>query len=408
MPQYRAVNFSPELAQRTSSTDVRGRRLDVIDLGRGAIMALMALDHTRTYLTKVAYAPTDLARTYPALFFTRWTSQYCTPLFLFLAGIGAAFMAQKRRPAEAAWMLVTRGLVCVALEMTAVRWGWYFNVDYRHTSPQILWAIGVSMIALAPLVWLPSRVVGALGVAVVALHNGFGPLVAAAFPESGVWALLYERGRTFTIAPDTVFVVNFPPLPLFGLMAAGYGFADVLHWPEAARRRTCIALGATLSFAFVALRTWNVYGDPARWAPQADLAHSVMSFFSLTKQPLSLLMALATVGPALVWMGVVHPERALWRPLVVFGRVPMFFYLVHVPLIHATAVALALMQRGEAAWLFTSPYDRPSTFVWPESWGFALPGVYLWTVLVLVVLYPACRWYADLKQRSRSRVLSYI
>ena len=153
------MTIAPASAAQPSS---RISRLDLVDLGRGAIMALMALDHTRTYLTNVPYAPTDLTRTFPALFFTRWTSQYCTPLFLFLAGIGAAFAASRRTPSETARWLVTRGLVLIALEMTAVRWGWYFNVDYAHTSPQILWAIGVSMILLAPLVWLPAPAIGAM------------------------------------------------------------------------------------------------------------------------------------------------------------------------------------------------------------------------------------------------------
>lgn len=370
-------------------------------------MALMALDHTRTYLTNVSYAPNDLARTFPALFFTRWTSQYCTPLFLFLAGIGAAFAATRRAPQAMARWLVTRGFVLIALEMTAVRWGWYFNLDYAHTSPQILWAIGVSMILMAPLMWLSAPIIGMIGVAVMVLHNAVGPLVPTGDGAPWLWALLYERGHAFTIG-GRVFLVNFPPLPLFGLMAAGYGFAAVLRQPDPTRRSTLVRAGAALSVMFVLLRTFNVYGEHTLWAPQADVAHSVMSYFSLTKQPLSLLMALATVGPALVWLGIVDAGRAIWRPLVVIGRVPLFFYLVHVPLIHAVAVALSLWQYGDATWLFTSPYDRPAGFVLPVDWGFGLPGVYLWTVVILVALYPACRWYAALKARTRSAALSYL
>jgi uncharacterized membrane protein len=379
-----------------------------VDLGRGAIMALMALDHTRTFLTEVPFSPTDLARTYPALFFTRWTSQYCTPLFLFLAGVGAFLMTRRRTAAEAAWLLLSRGVVLVALEMTVVRWGWYFNFDYRHTSPQILWAIGVSMIGLAPLVWLPARVVGGIGIGVVALHNLFGPMLSAASGGHWVWALLYERGRAITLAPDVVFAVNFPPLPLFGLMAAGYGFGEILGWSAVERRRGMVGLGAMLTGAFVVLRTFNLYGDPAPWAPQQDTAHSVMSFFLLTKHPLSLLMTLATVGPALIWLAVVRPDRPLWRALVTIGRVPMFFYLVHVPVIHAIALGLSLAWYGDAAWLLTSPFDRPPAAALPAGWGVGLPGVYVWTLVVLALLYPACRWYGDLKARTHSRALRYI
>ena len=387
---------------------IRTSRIDLVDLGRGAIMALMALDHTRTFLTDVPFQPTDLARTYPALFFTRWTSQYCTPLFLFLAGVGAFLMTRRRTRREAAWLLATRGLVLIALEMTAVRWGWYFNVDYRHTSPQILWAIGVSMIGLAPLVWLSSRVIGGIGIGVIALHNLLGPMLSAASGGHWLWALLYERGRALTIAPDVVFVVNFPPLPLFGLMAAGYGFGEILGWSAPERRRAMVRLGAALTAAFVALRTFNVYGDPVPWAPQSDVAHSVMSFFLLTKHPLSLLMTLATVGPALIWLGVVRADRPVWRGLVTIGRVPMFFYLVHVPVIHAIALGLSVARYGDATWLLTSPFDRPASTALPAGWGFGLPGVYVWTIAVLALLYPACRWYGDLKSRTRSRALSYL
>jgi uncharacterized membrane protein len=138
-------------------------RIDVVDLGRGAVMALMALDHTRTFFTDVTYNPSDLERTFPALFFTRWISHFCTPLFLFLAGSGAYFMSRKRERGTVAWFLVTRGIALLVLELTVVRWGWYFNLDYRHTSLQILWSIGVSMMALAPLLVLPTRLVGAIG-----------------------------------------------------------------------------------------------------------------------------------------------------------------------------------------------------------------------------------------------------
>ncbi len=317
-------------------------------------------------------------------------------------------MTRRRTPRQAAWLLATRGLVLIALEMTAVRWGWYFNFDYRHTSPQILWAIGVSMVGLAPLVWLPSRVVGGIGIAVVVLHNLFGPMLSAASGGHWLWALLYERGRELTIAADVVFVVNFPPLPLFGLMAAGYGFGEILGWSAPARRRAMVRLGAALTAAFVVLRTFNVYGDPLLWAPQQDVAHSVMSFFLLTKHPLSLLMTLATVGPALIWLGVVRADRPVWRGLVTIGRVPMFFYLVHVPVIHAIALGLSLARYGDATWLLTSPFDRPAAAALPAGWGFGLPGVYLWTMAVLALLYPACRWYGDLKSRTRSRALSYL
>ncbi len=383
-------------------------RVDAVDLGRGAVMAIMALDHTRTFFTNASYNPSDLTRTFPALFFTRWSSHFCTPLFLFLAGSGAYFMTTRRRGRNAAWFLVTRGIVLVGLELTVVRWGWYFNVDYRHTSLQILWAIGVAMMGLAPLVFLPSRWVGAIGFAIVALHNLAGASIGAAAGDSWVWALLYERGRELTVAPGVVLAINFPALPLFGVMAMGYAFGEILRWPDADRRRACLAVGAGFLLTFLVLRSFGVYGDPLRWAPQRDSVTSIMSFLSLTKHPLSLLMTLATLGPALLWLGVVRADRPIWRPLVLIGRVPMAFYLVHVPLIHAFAAAYSLAVHGSAEWLLTSPFEGRVTERVPADWGFGLPGVYAWWVLVMGILYPLCLWFSRLKARSRSAWLSYL
>ncbi len=384
-------------------------RIDVVDLGRGAVMAIMALDHTRTFLTNVPYNPSDLTRTFPALFFTRWISHFCTPLFLFLAGSGAYFMTTRRERPAVAWFLVTRGLVLVGLELTVVRWGWYFNLDYRHTSLQILWAIGVAMVGLAPIVFLSPRLVGAIGLAIVALHNLVGASIGSAVGEgSWLWALLYERGRELTVAPGVVLVVNFPVLPLFGVMAMGYGFGEILRSPAADRRRACLVVGAASVSTFLALRFFNVYGDPLSWAPQPDAVISLLSFLSLTKHPLSLSMTLATLGPAILWLGVVRAERPVWRPLVVIGRVPMAFYLVHVPVIHAFALAYSLTFHGSAEWLLTSPFDRGAMHQVPDGWGFGLPGVYACWVLLLLLLYPLCSWFARLKAQSRSPWLSYL
>lgn len=369
-------------------------------------MVLMALDHTRTFLTNVSYNPTDLVRTFPALFFTRWSSHLCTPFFLFLAGSGVYFAASRRTPAETARWLLARGVVLIALEMTAVRWGWYFNVDYRHTSLQILWAIGVSMMLLAPLVALPSRVVGAIGVAIVALHNLVGPWVSA-LTDHWAWSLLYERGAAVAVTPAVVVAVNFPVLPLFGVMAMGFGFGEVFQLAPRSRRTACVAMGAAAMVAFMALRAATVYGDPIPWAPQEDAMRSLMAFLLLTKHPLSLLMTLATLGTGLIWLGLVRPERPWWRPLVTIGRAPMFFYLVHVPFIHTIALGCALVTIGDVQWLFTSPFDRGTTQV-PDGWGFGLPGVYVWSALLVAALYVPCQRVAERKARSPSWWVSYL
>lgn len=383
-------------------------RLAVVDLGRGVVMAVMALDHTRTFLTNVSYSPTDLTRTYPALFATRWLSHFCTPLFLFLAGVGAFLMTTRKRD-RAARFLVTRGLVLIALEMTVVRWGWYFNLDYGHTSLQILWAIGVSMMLLSPLVFLPPRLVGGIGLAIVALHNWVGPTMNA-LEDGGswIWALLYQRGHELTVASDVTVMVNFPVLPLFGVMAIGYGFGEVFRQPARDRRRLCVGVGVACLIAFVALRAFTGYGDPLPWSAQSDGIRSLLSFLLLTKHPLSLLMILATLGPALIWLGVIREERPVWWPFIIVGRVPMMFYLVHVPVIHAIALVLSLVFVGDVGWLLTSPFARGAVDRVPAGWGFGLPGVYAWWVVVLAIMFPLCYWFAALKARSRARWLTYF
>jgi uncharacterized membrane protein len=388
--------------------DDRPSRLDMLDAARGVIMVLMALDHTRTFLTNATFNPTDLARTYPALFLTRWSSQYCTPFFLFLAGAGIFFAAKRRRPIDSVRWLLARGLVLVILEMTLVRWGWYFNMDYRHTSLQILWAIGVSMWLMTPLVFLPPIAVGAVGFAVVVFHNAAGPWLGQAFGMNNmVWLLLYERGATLQITDNIAVAVNFPVLPLFGLMAIGYAAAPVFRAAPPRRRTILVTAGVIATLAFVALRTFNFYGDPRHWELQSDWVRSVMSFFSLTKHPLSLQMTLATVGPGLVGLGLVAFRSAWWQPLIVIGRAPLFFYLTHVPVIHGLACVIAWACFDGPAWLMTSPFDRGSA-VPPQDWGFGLPGVYAWTLLVVTVLYGPSRWYARLKANSQAGWLNYL
>mgnify|MGYP001183722957 FL=1 len=310
-------------------------------------------------------------------------------------------------PASAAWFLLTRGIVLVALEITLVRWGWYFNVDYRQTRLQILWAIGVSMMMLAPWVFLPPRLVGAIGLAITLLHNLIGTATPFGLP-SWLWGPLYERGRELAIVPGFVVTINFPVLPLFGVMAIGYALGEVFRWPETDRRRALLIGGGACIGLFVLLRAANLYGDPLRWVTGEDATRSLMSFMALTKHPLSLLMTLSTLGVGLIWLGIVRAERPMWRPLIVIGRAPMFFYLIHVPIIHALAFAYSLVVFGGADWLLTSPFDRGPNDLVAAGWGFGLPGVYAWWMVVMLLTYPLCQWFADVKARSRSAWFSYF
>ena len=312
------------------------RRLDVVDLGRGAVMALMALDHTRTFLTNVRYNPSDLTRTFPALLLTRWVSHFCTPMFLFLAGAGVFFMVGRRHPTLAAGRLVTRGFALIVLELTVVRWGWYFNLDYRHTSLQVLWAIGASMILLAPLIVLPSRAIGAIGLAVVALHNAVGPMVRdSPIGESWPWALQYERGRVLGVAPDVSVTVNFPVLPLFGIMAIGYASER-----SGAGGRPTDGGRAWLRGSHVGVLRHSADPHPmgTRCRGHRRPITSVQRSRSWPSRSIHCHCRWRLPHRASADLdGDGAPERPIWRALIIVGRVPMLFYLLHVPVIHAVA-----------------------------------------------------------------------
>jgi uncharacterized membrane protein len=380
-------------------------RLDSVDLLRGAVMVVMALDHVRDFFCAVPGNPQDPSQASPALFLTRWVTHFCAPVFVFLAGAGASLAAARGQPRrELAWFLFTRGLWLVVLELTLIRLGWSFDVTYRLVLFQVIWAIGWSMVALAALAWAPVWAVGLLGIAIVAGHNLLDEVPAGRLGPAA-WVLdLLHTPRPFEPAPGYTALNLYPLLPWFGVMAAGYGFGPLLlTQPAGRRRRLLIGLGLALTLAFVALRAAGLYGDPRPWSPQGSTLTTVLAFVNCTKYPPSLLFVLMTLGPAVLALGLFdRPAGPAGRVLVTYGRVPLFYYLIHFPLIHALAVGLALFQCGEAGWLFADPLGGPR-----GCFGLGLPGTYLVWVGVVALLYLPCRWYAGVKRR-RGGVLRYL
>jgi uncharacterized membrane protein len=384
-------------------------RLESLDFLRGIVMVLMALDHVRDFFTNVKFDPLDLTQTNPALFMTRWITHFCAPVFIFLAGTGA-FLSGTRGKSKAglSWFLFTRGLWLALLEITYVRClGWEFSFQFHFVGAAVLWAIGWSMVVLAGLVFLPSRVVAAFGVLMIAAHNAFDTVPAEAWGKfSWLWIILH-RGGPFEIAPGYQFIAGYPLVPWIGVMAAGYGFGEMLLRDPAKRQRTIFLLSAVLTALFVVLRLTNVYGNPRPWSSQPTFLYTVFSFLDCHKYPPSLLYVLMTLGPALMvlsWLDRGTPS--LLKPLLVFGRVPLFYYLLHLPFIHGLAVLVALVRYGHAEWMFNNPF-RPDIVAPPDN-GFGLPVVYLVWILVVLSLYPLCRWFAQLKQRRREAWLSYL
>jgi uncharacterized membrane protein len=358
-------------------------------------MVLMALDHVRDYFSNAHVDVTDLAQTTPALFLTRWVTHFCAPVFIFLAGT-SAFLSRGRgkTSAELSRFLLKRGIWLVVLELTVVRFAWFFNLDYSMFALQVIWAIGMSMVVLSVLVLLPVAAVAAFGITLIATHNLFDGIAPERFgPLAWLWCVLHVRRVP----------VLYPLVPWVGVMAAGYALGPVLLREPARRRRALLTLGLGSIAAFVVLRALNLYGDPRPWSAQASGTLTVLSFLNVTKYPPSLLFVAMTLGPAIASLPLL--ERAAGPVagfFTTFGRVPLFFYVVHLYLIHALAIGAAYLT-GHDVRAFLSGF-----FAFPKEYGFALPVVYLVWVAVVAALYPACRWFAGVKRRRRDVWLSYL
>src|SRR5258705_731529 len=331
--------YRPGSATSGSSVVERLRSIDIV---RGAVMVLMALDHVRVFSGVPAGGPT------PALFLTRWVTNFCAPIFFFLAGTGAYLYARKvGDPGVVARWLALRGAWLVLLELTVLRLAWTFNVDYAHYMlAGVIWSLGLSMIVLAALVFLPARGVGAVGVAMIVLHDGARGLLVRSFPQlvdgGAPWyaSLLYFGGGISLPGPDgpTPIVLS-SLIPWAGVMAAGYAFGEIMTLDAERRRRILVTLGSAAVMAFLVLRGLDLYGDPRPWRSVTDGRAPWMSFLNTSKYPASLLFLLMTLGPMFLALPALERARGrLFDLLALFGRVPLFFYLLHIPLIHAVAL----------------------------------------------------------------------
>lgn len=410
---------------KRSATSSTGR-LASVDLLRGLVMVVMVLDHVRGFFSDHLGArppldPTDLSRVSTGLFVTRWVTHFCAPVFVLLAGVGASLagdrMTSKGRLAA---FLVSRGLWLVVLEFTLARLGFFFSLDYHFLLGLVLWALGWSMVILAGLVFLPRWFVAAFGVALVAGHNAFDGVTQEAFGRlSWLWNFLHYippgpplgvqlGGSCELFAPYKI-------IPWAGVMALGYALGAA-YWLESSTRRLVLfSLGLAATAAFVALRwpNWVVHlpwgewrGDPRPWSEQSDAFRTALSFVNCTKYPPSLLFLLMTLGPALAALAVFdRPSGWVGARLITIGRVPLFFYLIHAPVIHGLAIVVSLVQYGKVLpWLVAPPQFAEA----PNGYGYGLAVLYLVWVLVVITLYPLCAWFAGVKQRHRSAWLSYL
>jgi uncharacterized membrane protein len=377
-------------------------------------MILMALDHVRDFFhaAAISFSPTDLTQTTPVLFLTRWVTHFCMPVFMFAAGMGAFLFGRKHTLHQVSRFLWTRGLWFILLELTVMQLAYNFNFSLRYKILLLLlWIFGICMIAMAALIHLPVRWLAVLSVAVLLFHNCLDRIDSAQFGAGAwLWVLLHQPGDFMAAGRQVLVPYTF--VPWIAVMAAGFCFAQVFLLEPPARRRITVKLGLALTIAFVVLRAVNLYGDPAPWAHQKSALFTVLSFLNCTKYPASLDFLLMTLGPALLFLAYFDQKSFKpSNPVIVFGRVPMFYFISHFYVIHALAFLAALLRYGASALRFMFnpvPSMGGPGDLFPANFGYSLWVVYAAWILTVLLLYPCCLWFVRVKATRRDWWLSYL
>jgi uncharacterized membrane protein len=422
-------------------------RIESIDILRGLVMALMALDHCRDFFHVYAfdYAPEDLRYSTPIVFYTRLISHFCAPVFVFFTGASAFLYKLKNNVSdkELAKYLLIRGAILILLEITIVRFAWRFYIDYSSIGGLVIWAIGWSMIALAGIIYLPRKIIGWLSLAIIFGHNLLDGINVEGnrFLEL-IWAFLHKS--TFVDLTDDFGIrILYPVLPMIGLIGLGYyiGKWFTNEYKTEIRSGYLFYVGLAMIFLFCSIRVFQVvteqyayvfyinnddlleahkwrrffkdafgyifanYADPSPWTMQENLTYNVMAFFNTTKYPMSLLYILMTIGPSLIFLSLIENKNNLFTKIMkVFGKVPLFYYVLHLFLIHTLAILLAVLTHlGQIKEIIAGDWTALS-----KDYGFSIPVVYLIWLVVLAILYPACIAYGKLKSKGKYKILSYL
>lgn len=387
-------------------------RIKSIDLLRGLVMIIMALDHTRDYFNADAfiYDPLDLQKTTVLLFFTRWITHFCAPIFVLLAGTSAFISGQRKTKKELSAFLVKRGLWLIFLELTVVNFSWFFNIHFTFLLLAVIWTLGICMICLAGLIFLPRKIILCIGIILVAAHN---LLDGTHYPENNfmgfIWGFLHDQ-KMFPIGHYNI-LMAYPILPWIGVMALGYCLGELFanNYDAVKRRKLLLTIGSCSLILFVILRSINVYGNLKPWAGQPSAIFSFLSFINVTKYPPSLDYILLTEGVALIFLSLTENiSNRLTRFISVYGRVPMFYYLLHIYLIHIVALMAAVLTGFQ--WTDMTDFNGWISYM-PNlrGYGFSLGVVYLIWIAIVLFLYPICKWYDGYKSSHRNKWwLSYL
>jgi uncharacterized membrane protein len=396
------------------TASARAYRLSSIDLLRGLAVVVMAIDHARDFFMSAGeLEPAANPDIGAALFVTRWITHVCAPTFVFLAGTSAGLMAARKSRSELGRFLFWRGAWLILIEALVISTAWTFSPlgmeelgGLVRVPMQVIFAIGASMVVLAAAQLLGRRACACLGAAVVLGHNLLDPV----WPQTQLldtstggpwWAALHSQ-TTYLVGPILI-RVTYPLLPWIGVMLLGFGTASLFETPPARWRRLLLASGTAAIVAFVVIRATGIYGDPNPWHADASMTRTAIDFLNTTKYPPSLLFLLMTLGPAAIVCAIAEWVPGVVRdPLVTFGRAPFAFYVAHLYLVHAGSVALGVFQ-GFDARQFLTVFQ-----FFPKGYGLGLPGVYAAWVLVVIALYPLCRWVSAVKDRRRDWWLSYL
>jgi uncharacterized membrane protein len=385
------------------------KRIGSLDIFRGMIMILMALDHTRDFfhLDAWSFPAEDLTKTTSGIFLTRWITHFCAPGFAFLAGISAFLYGNKvNSKKELSFYLFTRGFILILLELTVIRFAWRFQIDYSSISGLVIWALGWSMVFLSALIYLPKYILPILSISIIFLHN---LLDTAGIPENKILALLlsfFHRSGFINIYDDFGIFILYPVLPLIGLMGLGYTIGEWYKAGFDASKRTqyLVLSGSAMIVLFITIRLINQYGDPSPWTFQKNTLFTILSFINVTKYPMSLDYILMTLGPSLLLLSVLEKIRtSMLNPVVVIGRVALIYYIVHLYLIHFLALWLAMITHPDQAHgIWAGKWDTLTHY------GYSLRVVYLIWIFIVTILYFFCIRYDAYKRKSTLKWLRYF